>query len=450
MERKLKEVPEYVRSVMEQLTVAGYSAYLVGGAVRDLALGKKPNDYDITTNALPEQVKSIFPHVVLTGEKHGTVTVVTNSGNVEVTTMRKDGIYKDNRRPETVQFTFDIEEDLARRDFTINAMAISNDGWIGQEGLDDLRKHIIKTVGNPDERFREDALRMLRAIRFSCQLLFEIEDNTLESISRNKLLINNISKERIKDELSKMLTSDYPGAGIEILRTTGLLEIILPEVYAMVGFDQHNVHHNKDVYYHTIEVLDGVRNDLTLRLSALFHDIGKPKTFSMDEDGCGHFYKHHVIGADMTRDILQRLRFDNKTIDDACILVLEHMSRYDSLRKSNIKRFINRVGIENLDKLFELQIADVGAGKSVQDVSCILNLKHEVDKILNEKQPLTVKDLKINGYDLIAMGLTPGRKIGNVLKELLDAVLAKPELNNEDYLRRYVRENCLGINGADR
>lgn len=433
MERKLKEIPEYVRSVMDYLDIAGFDAYLVGGAVRDLALGRKPKDYDITTNALPEQVKSIFPHTVLTGEKHGTVTVVTDGGNVEVTTMRKDGIYKDNRRPETVQFTSNIEDDLARRDFTINAMAISKDGWTGQDGMVDLRKHIIKTVGDPNDRFNEDALRMLRAIRLACQLLFEIDDNTLESISKNKLLIKNISAERIRDELIKILISNYPGKGIELLRITGLLEIILPEVYVTVGFEQHNSFHYADVYNHTLLVVALVQNDLALRLAALLHDVGKPDTFSMDGEGIGHFYGHQSVSADMAKNILQRLRFDNKTIEDVTILVNEHMNKYGT----NLKRQINRVGENNIYKLIDLIKADMEAS-TLFDIRQVTKMKADVDKILNEKQPLTVKDLKINGYDLIAMGIQPGKHMGDILKELLELVLEKPELNTEDYLRRYV------------
>ncbi len=437
MEGKPIKIPSYVTTIVNQLELSGYDAYLVGGAVRDLLMHREPNDYDITTNALPEQVKSIFPHVVFTGGKHGTVTVVTDDGNVEVTTMRRDGIYKDNRRPETVQFTDNIYEDLARRDFTINAMAISKDDWIGQDGITDLGKGIIKTVGNPDKRFNEDALRMMRAIRFACQLDFGIEDNTFKSICENRLLINNISNERIRDELSKILVSDYPGRGIELLRLSGILEVILPEIRAMVGFNQHNPHHHMDVYLHTLNVMEGVSNDLLLRLSALLHDVGKPATFTLDDDGVGHFYKHHVVGANMAKDILERLRFDNNSIDTVCALVKEHMVKHDNVKP---KRLINRIGAGNINRLFELLIADTKASLT-REISGIVELKEEIYKILEEKQPLTVKDLQIDGYDLMVIGMKPGKQMGKVLNELLDLVLDDPKKNTWEYLMKYTKEN---------
>lgn len=437
----LKRVPGYVLNVLDALEQNNHKSYLVGGAVRDLLLCKQPKDYDITTSALPEQVKSIFSHVVLTGEKHGTVTVVTEQGNVEVTTMRKDGVYKDNRRPETVGFTDNIIQDLSRRDFTINAMGYNKDGLIDPfGGSNALCKGQVIAVGNPTERFREDALRMMRAIRFACQLDFLIDTETFVAITRNKSLIRNISAERIRDEVCKILVSDMPSRGIELMRATGLLNIIMPEINNMVGFDQHNPHHHKDVYKHTLLVLDGVSNNLIVRLAALLHDVGKPIAFVVDENGIGHFYKHHMVGMDIAKDILQRLKFDNKTIDAVCILVREHMSKYDNL---NVKRLINRVGVENLDNLFELQIADIRASKPPHDIEGVLKVKEDVTKIINEKQPLTVKDLKISGYDLMALGMEPGREMGKLLNELLELVLENPKMNNEDCLIRYVREKML-------
>lgn len=437
----LKRVPNYVRNILYLLEQNGFNTYLVGGCVRDLFLGRQPKDYDITTSALPEQVKSIFSHVVLTGEKHGTVTVVTEQGNVEVTTMRKDGVYKDNRRPETVEFTDNIIQDLSRRDLTINAMAYNKDGLIDPfGGSNALCMGQVIAVGNPTERFREDALRMMRAIRFACQLDLLIDTETFVTIARNKSLIRNISAERIRDEVCKILVSDMPSRGIELMRATGLLNIILPEIDNMVGFDQHNPYHHKDVYEHTLLVLDGVSNNLIVRLAALLHDVGKPIAFVVDENGIGHFYKHHMVGMDIAKDILQRLKFDNKTIDAVCILVREHMSKYDNL---NVKRLINRVGVENLDNLFELQIADIRASKPPHDIEGVLKVKEDVTKIINEKQPLTVKDLKINGYDLMALGMKPGKEMGKLLNELLELVLENPKTNNEDYLIRYVKEKIL-------
>ncbi len=431
----LKRVPGYVLNVLDALEQNNHKSYLVGGAVRDLLLCKQPKDYDITTSALPEQVKSIFSHVVLTGEKHGTVTIVTGGGDVEVTTMRKDGVYKDNRHPESVKFTDNIVKDLSRRDFTINAMAYNNKLIDPFGGAKALRAGEIIAVNNPDERFQEDALRMIRAIRFASQLCFIINAETFDAIKRNKDLICNISAERIRDELCKIIISDCPSMGIKLLHTSGLLEIILPEISNMVGFDQCNPYHNKNVFDHTLLVMENTSNDLISRLAALLHDVGKPKTFSLDEDEVGHFYKHHMVGADMTKDILHRLRFDTKTIDTVCLLVKEHMIR----EVPNVKRFINRVSVENLDKLFELQIADIRACAPPHDISHILNTQKEVEKILTEKQPLTVKDLKIDGYDLIAMGMQPGKQMGKMLNDLLELVLDNPKLNERNTLLKYVR-----------
>ena len=436
------KIPKNVLYVLNTLQANNYNSYLVGGCVRDLLLGRQPKDYDITTSALPKQVKTLFPHVVLTGEKHGTVTVVTNEGNVEVTTMRKDGIYKDNRHPETVEFTNNIVCDLSRRDFTINAIAFSINGNIidPYNGIKDLKQKIIKTVGNPDERFNEDGLRMMRAIRFACQLGFIIEEGTVFSITVNKYLINNISAERIRDELCKILISNKPSVGIDLLRITGLLDIIIPEIGNMVDFDQHNPNHDKNVYEHTLAVLNEVSNNITVRLAALLHDVGKPETFSLDENGIGHFYGHHMRGYDIAKNILQRLKFDNKTIDIVCVLIKEHMSRYDFLRTSNIKKFINRVGIDNLDSLFELQIADIKGSKPPHDINNVLKLKEEAKRVIEEKQPLTVKDLVINGYDLINLGIKPGRNMGLLLKEMLELVLENHELNNREYLIEYAKK----------
>jgi len=441
------KIPGYILYVLNELGQQSYKSYLVGGCVRDLLLYREPKDYDITTSALPEQVKSIFPHVVLTGEKHGTVTVVTDQGNVEVTTMRHDGVYKDCRRPETVEFTDDIVQDLSRRDFTINAIAVDTTGKIVDpfNGLEFLHRGCIQTVGSADDRFNEDALRLVRAARIACQLNFMIEGNVVHSILKNRTLIKNVSIERIRDELCKILTSNRPSWGIELLRITRLLDLILPEVSNMIDFDQHNPNHHKDVYEHTLLVLDNVSNNLILRLAALLHDIGKPISFTLGEDGTGHFYRHHMIGMDMTKEILQRMKFDNKIIDTVSLLVKEHMSRYDFLRTPNIKRFINRIGIDNLNGLFELQIADIKASKPPHNINGVLKLKKDVEKVLKEKQPLKVKDLKINGYDLIALGMKPGKEMGLLLNELLELVLESPELNDKDYLINYVKEKNNGL-----
>lgn len=408
--------------IINILQSQGYEAYIVGGCVRDSLLNKQPKDWDICTNALPKEILDVFKEyrTISTGLKHGTITIILDNKNYEVTTYRIDGKYSDNRRPDKVKFTSNIIEDLGRRDFTINAMAYNQqEGLIDPfDGLNDLQNKIIKAVGSPDDRFKEDALRMMRAIRFACQLDLLLDKNTDEAIVKNKKLINNISKERINDELSKILISQYPSRGIKLLRDTGLLNEILPEVERMVKFDQLNPNHFKDVFEHTMIVLDEVPNNLVLRLSALLHDVGKPITFSIGNNGVGHFYKHHIEGEILTKKILKRLKFDNETIEKVCILVREHMNKYDFLKTSSIKKFISRVGIENLNNLFELQIADIKGSKPPHDFSKILNLRKQVEKILNEKHPLTIRDLDINGYDLMGIGIKPGRKMGEILNNL--------------------------------
>ena len=435
------EIPNAVEYILMHLEFNGYKAYLVGGSTRDIFNYKNPKDYDICSNATPEQVKKLFNKVILTGERHGTVTIVLNNEHYEVTTLRKDGIYKDNRSPEEVYFTNDLKEDVSRRDFTINSICIDVNrnvyDYFG--GIKDIENKIIRAVGKAENRYNDDSLRMIRAIRFSCQHNFIIEENTLQAIVRNAYLIQMISKERIRDELCKILMSDYPSKGIRLLQETGLLQYIIPELCDCVGFKQYNIHHDKDVFEHTLKVLDNTPKILEVRLGALLHDIAKPKTFSIDDNGVGHFIGHHIEGEKVAEDILTRLKFDNKTINTVKILVRFHMDRYDKIRTTNIKKFINRVGIENLDNLFELQIADVlGSAKEYQDFSNVINIKEQCYKIINEKQPLTVKDLTINGHDLMEIGFKQGKEIGITLNWLLEMVLINPDLNNYEDLSEHV------------
>jgi len=436
-------IPRHVIFVMLNLMNNGYQAYLVGGSVRDCLLGKLPKDYDVATTATPDEVAKIFDKVVFTGEKFGTVTVIIENQKVEVTTLRCDSDYSDGRRPDRVFFTTDLKEDVSRRDFTINSLAMNTSGEIYDffGGMEDLKNKIIKAVGNPSDRFKEDGLRILRAIRFACCLGFSIEENTFKAMQNNAYLIKKISAERIRDELCRILLSDKPSYGIELMRKTGLLEIILPELYQCVDFDQRNPNHDKDVYRHTLVVLDKTPARLNVRLAALLHDIGKPVTFTIDEEGKGHFYSHHIEGVEITEKILRRLKFDNKTIDTVKILVREHMSRFEFLRTKTIKKFITRVGVENLKDLFDLQIADIKGSAPPHDFTRINKLREEVEEVLNNKEPLTVKDLDINGYDLIELGVEPGPRMGKILNYLLEKVLENPELNQKDKLKDLV----LGI-----
>ena len=435
------EIPYVVEYVLNHLEYNGFQGYLIGGSVRDIFNYKSPKDYDICTNATPEQVKSLFAKSYDTGLKHGTVTIVLKDEYLEVTTLRKEGIYKDNRSPEEVFYTNSLKEDVARRDFTINSIAIDVNrnvyDYFG--GLKDIENKIIRAVGNPDQRFNEDALRLMRAIRLSAQHDFDIEENTLQAIIKNAYLIQMISKERTRDELCKILLSDYPGYGIEMLERTRLLQYIIPELCECVGFNQRNIHHDKDVFEHTLSVLNNSPKILNVRLGALLHDIGKIKTFSIDDNGNGHFYGHHIEGAIIAEEILKRLKFDNKTIENVVILVRYHMDRYDKIRTTNIKKFINRIGIDNINDLFELQIADVlGSAKEYQDFSNVISLKEQCFKILNEKQPLTVKDLAINGHDLMNIGIQQGKEIGIALNWLLEMVLINPNLNNYEDLSEHI------------
>ncbi|KEJ02511.1 polynucleotide adenylyltransferase [Clostridium botulinum A2B3 87] len=439
------QISKGVEYIINTLQENGYEAYIVGGAVRDSLLERKVNDWDITTSANPQEVVNIFENlgykIILTGLKHGTVTILISSIGYEVTTFRVDGEYEDNRHPKEVKFTSNLREDLKRRDLTINAMAYNDKiGLVDYfHGLEDLNNKIIRCVGNSKDRFNEDSLRMLRCIRFASQLNFHMEESiklNIRELSRN---IANVSMERIRDELCKILVSSQPVYGIKNIVELNLMDYIIPELKVCVGFKQHNIHHDKDVYEHILSVVENVPSKLELRLAALLHDIGKPKCFSIGDNGQGHFYGHQKISADMTKDILKRLKFDNKTVDKVDKLVYNHMARYNKLRTPNIKKFINKVGIDNLDDLFELQIADIkGSAKEYHSFDNVLNLKIKCEKILSEKQPLTIKDLDINGYDLMELGINQGKEIGIMLNKLLDIILENPNLNNKEDLIKIV------------
>ncbi len=440
------QIPSDVNKILSILYSKGYEGYIVGGCVRDSILNIVPEDWDICTDCTPDKMLDIFNSfkVVPTGLKHGTVTVIVNGESYEITTYRIDGDYVDGRRPKEVIFTDKLREDLKRRDFTINAMAYNEKSGLVDYygGIQDILDKKIKCVGDPLERFREDYLRMLRAVRFVAQLEYDLESNTFNAIKKLCENITVISAERIRDELDGILLSDNPSKGLGLLNTTGILKYIMPELEKCVGFEQHNPYHDKDVFNHTLDVVDNTENDLILRLSALFHDIGKPETFVLDERGIGRFYNHSVTGAEITEKIMKRLKYDNKSIKQVSILVKEHMSRYENLSDKALKRFINRVGQDNTDRLFKLQIADIEAVAEEDDIdiSNILKLKSEVERILTEKQPLTVKDLEINGYDLMELGIPEGKQIGAIMKELLEIVLERPETNKKEILMEVVRD----------
>lgn len=431
------KIPVEVLDVLNKLNTKGYISYLVGGCVRDLLLGKTPKDYDICTVAIPDEIKMVFSDnkVIDTGLKYGTVTVLTNNTPIEITTFRKDGNYSDGRRPDKVSFGTSVLQDIERRDFTINGLLFDGENIHDYtKGRTDIKKRRINTIGKADNRFREDSLRMMRAIRFSCQLEFEITQHVLDSIKKNSESIKNVSQERIRDELVKILLSNYPARGIELLKETDLLKYILPELDKCIGFDQKNKHHCKNVYSHILKVLDSVPNNLEIRLAALLHDIAKPVTFTIGEDREGHFYSHHTEGYGMTKGILKRLKFDNDTIQNVSILVKEHMSRYPKLRCSTVKKLINRVGKENMENLINLQIADIIGSKPPYDFEDIIELRKEVERIINAKEPLSLKDLAINGHDLMKLGMKPGKEMGLMLNYLMQIILEEPEFNTKDKL----------------
>lgn len=444
------DMPSNVNLILDELHINGYEGYIVGGCVRDSLLGRTPNDWDICTNAKPDEMLEVFKNykTIPTGLKHGTITIVINGEHFEVTTYRIDGDYSDGRRPDKVEFTDDIVKDLSRRDFTINAIAYNKQSGLidPYNGLDYLNSRVVNCVGNPNERFQEDGLRMLRAIRFASQLGFKIERNTAVAIVDNRKLLRCISQERIREELNKILLSGNPTGGITSLKTLGLLNYIIPELQNCYNFNQFNDNHDKDVFEHTMSVLGNIESKLELRLAALFHDIGKPNTFTIDEDGNGHFYGHHKESAKICREIMTRLKYSNKEIEYVSELVYHHMTRYPKLRPISAKRFINKVGVDKLDDLFKLFIADRLGSKPPYDFEDIYRLKFECEKVLAEKQPLSTKDLAINGYDLMEIGMPQGKMIGNILNWLVEIVLEDSELNTKEILLEMVKNTYLDCN----
>jgi tRNA nucleotidyltransferase (CCA-adding enzyme) len=351
------DIPEDVKFIIDTLINSGYEAYIVGGCVRDSILQKYPKDWDITTKANPEEVMKLFDKVVLTGLKHGTVTVMINNEGYEVTTYRTDGEYEDNRHPKEVKFVSSLKEDLARRDFTINAMAYSEkDGLVDYfGGIQDLNNKIIKTVGEPKKRFNEDALRMLRAIRFSAQLNFKIDENVLYMIKELKYNIKNISKERIREEFNKIVISNP--RKIEILKECGILEYIIFGINEIYGFNQNNPYHIYDLYEHIIVATEAIEPILHLRLTVLLHDLGKAKTKTTDENGISHYYAHPKESVKMAEHILKDLKYDNNIINKVLTLIQYHDCTLKS--KLSVKRMLNKIGEELLRDLIKVQRADI-------------------------------------------------------------------------------------------
>jgi len=438
-------IPTYVENIIDRLEENGFSAYIVGGSVRDILIGKEPSDFDVTTDALPEEIEVIFKDYTTleVGKKFGTVVVVQEEGIVEVTTFRSDGEYLDGRRPERVFFSKNIFDDLSRRDFTINAMAYNkNTGLIDYfNGMEDLEKKKIKAVGNPQERFEEDYLRIMRALRFATQLEFYIEEETYNSCKEYSEYIRDISIERIREEFFKIVLSKTPSYGINLMKDTGVLDVILPEITKAIEFNQHNSHHDKDVFSHTLCVLDKTSPILHLRLAALFHDIGKPYTLTIDEKGIGHFYEHDKLGAKMAKEILQRWKSSNELIEKVSILIYKHMTQHANLKEKGLKRLLAALGEDEIFTLLELQKADRSCSHEEADIEDLLEREESIKNIIQNKEAYDKNQLAISGYDVIELGYKQGKVIGEILDYLLEKVLEKPELNHKEKLIETVKQN---------
>lgn len=432
------EMPIDVEHVINTLKNNGHDAYIVGGCVRDSIMNRIPNDWDITTSATPDEVINLFDKTIPTGLKHGTITVVIADSHIEVTTFRIDGKYSDNRKPDEVTFTNSLEEDLKRRDFTINAMVYNHEEGLIDifNGQQDIESGLIKFVGEAEERIEEDALRMLRAVRFCSQLKFRLDICAFNAIDKNGWKLVGISGERIAMELNKILLSDRPSIGIQCLENTGLLGEISYEL-EYCDIPQNNPYHVYGVLKHLKVTTDCIENKLHLRLAALLHDIGKPYVITTDENHIDHFYDHAKTSADMTRVLLRRLRYDNKTVETVCKLVYNH-DRQISNTETSIKRTLNRLDgdVQLFRDLIELKIADSLAQNPVYTRE---RLKHAndilvtLDKIIEQEQAFKVSQLNINGNDLIKIGFK-GREIGDILNVLLEQVITGRLPNTYDRL----------------
>jgi len=442
------KIPEKVNHIIELLMQNGYEAYAVGGCVRDMVIGREPEDWDITTSATPLEVKKIFRRTVDTGIQHGTVTIMLENDHFEVTTYRIEGEYADNRHPNEVSFTSSLEEDLQRRDFTINAMAYNEIvGFIDlYGGMEDMKRHLIRCVGSPTDRFDEDALRILRAVRFSAQLGFAVEEETMKALEEKVENLKSISAERIRAEITKLLLSDHPDR-LRDLYEVGITKVVLPEFEAMMITNQHNIHHAYTVGEHTIRAVCEVagaadenrfntRERTLLRWVMLLHDIEKPNTATKGKDGQDHFYGHQEKGALTAKNILMRLKFDNDTIHDVVHLIRWHDYRF-VLTPAGMRKAASKVGKEYMMLLFEINRADSSAKNPEHNAEKFAKLdaaRKIYAEILDRNECVSLKELNINGRDLIAQGIKPGRELGEILNRLLSAVIEDPNLNNKDIL----------------
>ena len=451
-------IPKEVKNIIASLQKAGFEAYIVGGCVRDFLLlekaapegaslaqkGREPKDWDVTTNAKPEEIQKVFPDSFY---ENSFLTVTARTGSkklelaeIEITTYRFEAEYSDKRHPDQVKYAEKLEDDLSRRDFTINAMAMNEKKKIVDlfDGQKDLKKKIVKTVGNPEERFNEDALRMLRAVRFATTLDFKIEEETAKAIKKNSIWLEAISKERIRDEFVKIIMAEKAADGIELLRELGLLKYIIPELLENYGVSQ-NKHHIYDCYQHAIKSLEFTAKkklNMYVRIAALLHDIGKPRSKAGEGDSAT-FYNHEMIGAKMTFQILNNLKFSKKEVEKITKLVRFHLFYYnvDEVGESSVRRLVKNVGPENMEELMQVRQADrIGSGVPKAEPYKLRHLKYLVEKV--SKDPISVKMLAINGNDLMqTLGEKPGPKIGQILDILLGYVLDDPKKNKQEFLK---------------
>lgn len=448
------KLPDNVKFIIGELEKNGFEAYAVGGCVRDSLLGREPEDWDITTIAKPEEVKAIFKKTIDTGIQHGTVTVMLEGTGYEVTTYRIDGEYEDGRHPTQVQFTPSLTEDLRRRDFTINAMAYSDTGGIVDVfgGIEDMEKHIIRCVGSAVERFSEDALRILRAYRFSAQLGFDIDEETIAAATERAETLSLISAERVRVEISKLLMSSNPDRLIWAYEA-GITKVILPEFDEMMKTSQENENHIYNVGEHTIKAVEWLDRQcqdekqldkkirLALRFTMLLHDCAKPECKNTDENGTAHFYGHDVKGEAKAKEILKRLKFDNDTIEVVSRLVRYHDCRFNNIRHgltaAGMRYITNKAGSDIMKLLFIVERADVNAQSPdglAEKLEIIDRAEILYDEMIAAKECFSLKSLAVNGRDLIMAGVTPGPWLGEILNRLLEHVIENPDDNNKDFL----------------
>ena len=443
------QLPEEIKNILKKLQKAGYESYVVGGCVRDLLMKRGPKDWDITTSAQPEEIQKIFTDNVYENE-FGTVGVKTGSDNpdlviVEITPYRIEGKYTDKRHPDKIQFAKTLGEDLSRRDFTVNSLAMDIDGEVVDmfDGQADIKSRIIRTVGKPEERFSEDALRLLRAARFATVLDFEIEEKTKEAVKQNSEWLLAISKERIREEFIKIIESDNAHSGILLLEETGLLQYIVPELREGIDVGQ-NLHHIYTVWEHNTRALKYTtekKYSLEIRLGALFHDVGKPRT-KRGDGKYSTFYGHDIVGARMTAQIMERLKFPNDITEKVTKLVRYHLFYYnvDEVTESSVRRLMVNVGPENMEDLIKIREADrIGSGTPKAVPYKLRHLKYIIDKVSHD--PISAKMLKVTGEDVMKeLEIKPGPKVGLILNFLLAEVIDDPEKNKKDFLKQRIRE----------